>query len=84
MLKEWQKLCIYFNLVRSNGVLEHELDFHFNEDDEDGEEDESDNDNDKDDNEDSETFEVEKILDICYGDPKETGNRGLYFKVYDL
>ncbi|XP_048327675.2 DNA (cytosine-5)-methyltransferase CMT3 isoform X2 [Ziziphus jujuba] len=80
LLKEWQKLCVYFNLVKSNGVPEHELDFHFNEDDED-EEDEG-SDNDKDDGEDSEIFEVEKVLAICYGDPKETGDRGLYVKVH--
>ncbi|BAT75263.1 hypothetical protein LR48_Vigan01g165500 [Vigna angularis] len=27
-------------------------------------------------------FEVSKLIDICFGDPKETGNRGLYFKVH--
>ncbi|KAH7532322.1 hypothetical protein FEM48_Zijuj04G0007600 [Ziziphus jujuba var. spinosa] len=47
LLKEWQKLCVYFNLVKN-----------------------------------SEIFEVEKVLAICYGDPKETGDRGLYVKVH--
>ncbi|CAM0948123.1 unnamed protein product [Alopecurus aequalis] len=27
------------------------------------------------------TFEVEKIVDICYGDPNRTGNAGLWVKV---
>uniref|UniRef100_M8C940 DNA (cytosine-5-)-methyltransferase n=1 Tax=Aegilops tauschii TaxID=37682 RepID=M8C940_AEGTA len=26
-------------------------------------------------------FEVERLLDICYGDPNKTGNDGLWFKV---
>ncbi|KAF7809440.1 DNA (cytosine-5)-methyltransferase CMT2 isoform X2 [Senna tora] len=26
-------------------------------------------------------FEVSRLVDICYGDPSETGKRGLYFKV---
>ncbi|KAK7346247.1 hypothetical protein VNO80_20762 [Phaseolus coccineus] len=27
-------------------------------------------------------FEVSKLVDICFGDPNETGNRGLYLKVH--
>jgi DNA (cytosine-5)-methyltransferase 1 len=27
------------------------------------------------------TFEVEKLVDICYGDPNSTGKAGLWFKV---
>jgi DNA (cytosine-5)-methyltransferase 1 len=30
---------------------------------------------------DSEEFEVEKFLSICYGDPNEAKKPGLYFKV---
>lgn len=26
-------------------------------------------------------FEVERLLDICYGDPNKTGKDGLWFKV---
>lgn len=26
-------------------------------------------------------YEVEKLVDICYGDPSDTGERGLKFKV---
>ncbi|KAL0299801.1 UNVERIFIED_CONTAM: DNA (cytosine-5)-methyltransferase CMT2 [Sesamum radiatum] len=29
----------------------------------------------------SDEYEVEKLVDICYGDPTETGKRGLKFKV---
>lgn len=29
-------------------------------------------------------YEVARVVDICYGDPSETGKRGLYFKVRDL
>lgn len=30
---------------------------------------------------DSEELEVERLVDICYGDPCETGKHDLYFKV---
>lgn len=29
-----------------------------------------------------EEYEVEKLVDICYGDPDKTGERGLKFKVW--
>lgn len=59
--------------------------YSFDMDDEDGEdEDEDDDNNDVSDNDDdSEVFEVEKILEVCHGDPKEIGGqRDLYFKVW--
>lgn len=34
-----------------------------------------------DDDSDSEEYEVEKLVDICYGDPDKTGKNGLKFKV---
>ena len=37
----------------------------------------NDNDSDKADGEDEEVFEVEKVLGICYGDPKEIKNTGI-------
>ncbi|KAF3444432.1 hypothetical protein FNV43_RR14124 [Rhamnella rubrinervis] len=79
LLKEWQKLCVYFDLIRHEGV-QPELDIYFDEDEE--EEDDDESSNEEDDSGDSEIFEVEKILAICYGDPKKTGKRGLYFKVH--
>lgn len=65
-------------MISGDGV-QPELDIFFNED-----EDDDESSNEEDDSEDSETFEVEKILAICYGDPKKTGKRGLYFKVDEL
>lgn len=29
----------------------------------------------------SEEYEVDYLVDICYGDPSEEGKRGLHFKV---
>lgn len=57
--------------------------YSFNDDGESEEDD--DNGNVEDESEDDfEIFEVEKILKICYGDPKEIKKRGLYLKVYKL
>lgn len=83
LLKEWEKLCIRFSLVK-NDDPEKQQTYSFDMDDEDGEdEDEDDDNNDVSDNDDdSEVFEVEKILEVCHGDPKEIGGqRDLYFKV---
>ncbi|XP_028051822.1 DNA (cytosine-5)-methyltransferase CMT3 isoform X1 [Camellia sinensis] len=78
LLKEWQKLCISFSLIGSKDSQEHYLvDILKTEDDED-QDDESDGDDGEDD---SEVFEVDKILSICYGDPKENEKRGLYLKI---
>jgi DNA (cytosine-5)-methyltransferase 1 len=30
------------------------------------------------------TFEVEKLVDICYGDPNSMGKVGLWFKVLQI
>lgn len=35
----------------------------------------------RDDDSDSEEYEVEKLVDICFGDPEKTGKNGLKFKV---
>ena len=42
----------------------------------------NDNDSDKADGEDEEVFEVEKVLGICYGDPKEIKKHGNYILRY--
>lgn len=54
-----------------------------NEDNVNDEEEEEEEEDEEDENEDGdgEVFEVEKFLAICYGDPKEKGERGLYLKV---
>lgn len=67
LLKEWEKLYVSLLSSETNGK----------EDDEggdDGEEDEAYED-------DSEVFEVDEILSICYGDPNKNGNPKLHFKV---
>ncbi|KAK9273931.1 hypothetical protein L1049_018743 [Liquidambar formosana] len=77
LLKEWEKLCISFSLI--SGDLEDKyFDLKSMEDDDDEDDHER---NDGDGEDDSEVFEVAKILAICYGDPKDKGERGLYFKV---
>ncbi|KAI9119408.1 hypothetical protein K1719_010083 [Acacia pycnantha] len=77
LLKEWEKLCDYFSLIKSN--VPQQYDDLFNaaaaeDDDTDTEENESDK-------EDGEVFEVSKVLAICYGDPNNIKEQGLYFKV---
>jgi DNA (cytosine-5)-methyltransferase 1 len=86
LLKEWEKLCIRFSLVK-NDDPEKQQTYSFDMDDEDDDDDEEEEDDDNNDvsdnNDDSEVFEVEKILEVCHGDPKEIGGqRDLYFKVW--
>lgn len=77
LLKEWQKLCASYSLIKSENT--HELiDAMIAEDEDSNNDDEPDQDED---GSDSEVFEVERILGICYGDPKECDKRGLHFKV---
>ncbi|KAJ8420644.1 LOW QUALITY PROTEIN: hypothetical protein Cgig2_031998 [Carnegiea gigantea] len=77
LLKEWQKLCASYSLIKSDNT--HELiDAMVAEDEDSNNDDEPDQDED---GSDSEVFEVERILGTCYGDPKECDKRGLYFKV---
>ncbi|XP_024193536.1 DNA (cytosine-5)-methyltransferase CMT3 isoform X1 [Rosa chinensis] len=77
LLKKWKGLCISFNLVEGDNS-EIPVNFFATNDPSDEEEDDNQN---KDNAEDSEVYEVEKILDICYGEPEEK-DRGLYFKVH--
>jgi DNA (cytosine-5)-methyltransferase 1 len=61
LLKKWEKLCIRFSLVK-NDDPEKKQTYCFVMDDED----------DSDDNDDHvDVSKVEKILEICYGDPKK-------------
>ncbi|KAM4100719.1 hypothetical protein ACB094_05G088700 [Castanea mollissima] len=73
LLEKWEKSCYYFSLIKSNDVLQEYANLFGTEnvaDDGSGD----DNDSDEGDGEDEEVFEVEKILGICYGDPKEIKN----------
>lgn len=78
LLKEWRKLCIAFSLVENKNSEEVKF-FPIEDDDDEGDND--DGEDDKDNAEDPEVFEVDRILAICYGDPKEIKESGLYFKV---
>lgn len=80
LLKEWRTLCLHFGFIESIGTEKEQLNL-FGSQDGEGNDDSSEDD---DSNQDEEIFEVEEVLDICYGDPKDTGNRGLYLKVYRL
>lgn len=80
LLKKWKGLCIYFNMVEGNDS-ETPVNLFAATDAKDEEED--DDDQNKDNAVDSEVYEVEKILEICYGKPQDK-KRGLYFKVSTL
>lgn len=53
----------------------------FETEDEEEEEEDGDSGNDENDSDDPE-FEVDYVLEVCYGDPNKTNKRGLYFKVW--
>lgn len=67
LLKEWEKLCKRYNTT----VAERKLPCRSNSGAKKKEVDDIS----------ATEFEVSKLVDICFGDPNETGNRGLYFKV---
>lgn len=77
LLKEWERLCASYSLFESN-IAPHPFVNLTTEEDEDEDEEEDDN---SEGDGDSEVFEVEEVLDICYGDPKESDSIGLYLKV---
>ncbi|XP_075664526.1 DNA (cytosine-5)-methyltransferase CMT3-like [Castanea sativa] len=81
LLEKWEKSCYYFSLIKSNDVLqEYANQFGTENVVDDGSGD--DNDSDKGDGEDEEVFEVEKILGICFGDPKEIKKHANYILRY--
>ena len=70
LLEECEKLYCYFSLIKSNDVpQEYAHLFGTKNVADDGSGD--DNHSDEVDGEDEDVFEVEKILELCYGDPKE-------------
>ncbi|KAI3450870.1 hypothetical protein Pfo_007535 [Paulownia fortunei] len=74
LLMEWEKLCASFLSLENNGSEHGKLN--------DEKDDEGDDNGDEDDDQDeSEVFEVEEILTICYGDPNKTGKPRLHFKI---
>ena len=86
LLKEWEKLCQKFSLLESDKPLENGSSETSDEEDDDGqrceeEEQEKEREDDGGFEDSSEEFEVERLLDICFGDPNKVKNPGLYFKV---
>uniref|UniRef100_A0ACD5TB19 Uncharacterized protein n=1 Tax=Avena sativa TaxID=4498 RepID=A0ACD5TB19_AVESA len=69
LLRQWEALCKKYDVYNRNS-LDSDLSW-------------TSNDNEHDENEPlpKGTFEVEKLVDICYGDPNRTGKVGLWFKV---
>ncbi|KAL9233613.1 hypothetical protein vseg_008585 [Gypsophila vaccaria] len=76
LLKEWSKLCASYSLIKSDDT--HKVVDAMGVDEGD---DANDDDSEEEDSNDDEVFEVEQILGICYGDPKENQKAGLHFKV---
>lgn len=80
LLREWEKLCTRFSLIGSSHPNAHDMDPIDASIDEGNDDEDSDSNTNEED--DSEVFEVQKIIGVCYGDPKDKGDRGLYFKVF--
>nr|GME13820.1 DNA (cytosine-5)-methyltransferase CMT3-like [Ipomoea batatas] len=79
LLKEWEQLCVSCLLIKGN-CSPHP---HLNISDIDGEaEDENSEDDEGAENVNGEVYEVEHILDVCYGDPNGIKKPGLYFKIH--
>ncbi|CAN1236576.1 DNA (cytosine-5)-methyltransferase CMT3 [Linum grandiflorum] len=80
LLLEWEKLCIRFSMISSSDPAKKQS-YPFDAQEEDG--DKSDE-TDEAVNDDAEAFEVEKVLNICYGKPgrkPDEKDHNLYFKV---
>ncbi|XP_047977309.1 DNA (cytosine-5)-methyltransferase CMT1-like isoform X2 [Salvia hispanica] len=69
LLVEWEKLCISYLSSENNDASSEPV----KEVEDDGKEEE--------DEDDSEVFEVEEILEICYGDPNNKKSSELHFKI---
>lgn len=76
LLKEWRKLCATFSLISAS---EDDQLYDIPIEEEDDDEDEDDNTHEQ--GGDSEIFEVESVLDICYRGPNEVEKPGLYLQV---
>ncbi|WZZ24905.1 hypothetical protein YC2023_008306 [Brassica napus] len=72
LLKEWGKLCKRY--VRNNGHTTDTLNP------ENSTKEATESSSSTEDDSEPEEYEVEKLVDICYGDPDKTGERGLKFK----
>ena len=86
LLEEWEKLCYYFSLIKSNDIAQEYADLFGTKnvaDDGSGDDDDSD----EDDGKGEVVFEVEKILGLYYGNPKKIKKKKkheLYLKVFEF
>lgn len=71
LIQQWDALCRKY-VVHKNNTLEPGIDMPLNDADDVNEPLPED------------IFDVEELLEICYGDPSNTGKNGLWFKVIDL
>ncbi|GAB2217639.1 hypothetical protein Droror1_Dr00000842 [Drosera rotundifolia] len=76
LLREWERLCKEFLLLQPQDTIDRSFLPIAVESDEDKELEMK-----EDFPDDGEEFEVEKLLDICYGDPNHIKKKGIYFKV---
>ncbi|KAF7111935.1 hypothetical protein CFC21_111899 [Triticum aestivum] len=69
LLQQWKALCNKYVIHGSNSLASDLA--------------QASNDDEKDENESlpKDVFEVERLVDVCYGDPNKTGKNGLWFKV---
>ncbi|KAK6802396.1 hypothetical protein RDI58_000176 [Solanum bulbocastanum] len=79
LLKAWVQLCASCSLLKSNTMV-HPL-LKVGDEDVEDDDDCADDDGGSGDDDEGEIFEVEEILEVCYGDPNEIKKPGLYFKV---
>ncbi|MCD7459836.1 hypothetical protein HAX54_042107 [Datura stramonium] len=79
LLKEWEQLCASCSLLKGN-THPHPL-LKVGDEVEEDDNDSGDEDEGSGDDEGGEIFEVEELLEVCYGDPKEIKKHGLYFMV---
>ncbi|KZV43016.1 DNA (cytosine-5)-methyltransferase CMT3 [Dorcoceras hygrometricum] len=75
LLKEWEKLCASFLSPDKNGLASENENF------DEVEEEKRDTDEEDVDGNESEIYEVQEILSICYGDPNDNKKPGLHFKI---
>ncbi|XVF02035.1 hypothetical protein REPUB_Repub04eG0141500 [Reevesia pubescens] len=79
LLREWERLCVSFSLLKSEKVEKYSFDFRMEDD---GTDEANDGADEGDGNDDEgKVFEVEKILAIRFGDPEDEEKRGLYFQI---
>ncbi|CAH9106671.1 unnamed protein product [Cuscuta epithymum] len=80
LLREWERLCVSCSIIKSNSLPHPCLNL---ENHNSGKTDSYNEEEDDESNIDAEdeVYEVEQVVDVCFGDLKKTGKSGLYFKI---